>query len=120
MTRAKGIDISKWQVSFQDQGNIDFIIIKCSEGLAKDPLFDQFCQDVQGIERRAAYHYFRTGVDPIEQAEFFHRAQGNQGFKWLAVDYEKTHNTLDAGAERDLQLFWVTLEGLTEKPLVLY
>ena len=120
MTRANGIDISKYQASFTDQGNIDFIIIKATEGLAKDPLFDQFCEDTKTVPRRAAYHYFRTAVDPIEQAEFFWNTVKDEGFLWLCVDYEKTHNTLNAGAEFLLSVFWEDMKLRTDKTLVLY
>ena len=122
MTRANGIDISKYQASFTDQGNIDFIIIKATEGLAKDPLFDQFCEDTKTVPRRAAYHYFRTAVDPVEQAEFFFDTQNGNEFKWLCVDYEKTHNTLDREGQNNLKIFWDTLDGIAspEVSFVLY
>lgn len=120
MTRAKGIDISKWQKTFEPQGNIDFIIQKVSEGLAKDALYDELLPSVRQIERRGGYHYFRTGVDPIAQAEFFFRAQGNQGFKWLAIDYEKTNNDICYQSASDYLVCLEHLSTLTNKPIFVY
>ena len=120
--RATGIDISKWQGAFEPQGNIGFVIQKVSEGLAKDALYDELLPAVKQIERRGAYHYFRTAVDPIEQAEFFWNTVKDEGFKWLVVDYEKTHNTLDARGEDNLALFVNYLETypIPGAELVLY
>jgi len=118
--RAVGIDISKYQGTFEPQGNINFIIQRASYGLTKDEKFNQLLPGVKQIERRGAYHYFSTELDPIEQAEFFFRTQGGQGFKWLAVDYEKTGNTLDAQGEQALTAFWHELHSKTEKPILLY
>ena len=118
--RATGIDISKWQTSFEPQGNIDFIIQKVSEGLAKDALYDELLPSVRTIERRGGYHYFRTEVDPIAQAEFFFNAQAGQGFKWLAVDYEKANNVLDEMGAINAETFYSRLRTLTEKPILLY
>ena len=118
--RATGSDISKWQTSFTPQGNIDFVIQKVSEGLAKDALYDELLPSVKTIERRGGYHYFRTEVDPIAQAEFFYNAQAGQGFKWLAVDYEKTNNVLDAEGAENLRICIEHLDSLVAKPVVLY
>ena len=118
--RAVGIDISHYQKSFENKGNIDFIIQKVSEGLAKDALYNQLLPAVKTVERRGGYHYFRTAVDPIAQAHFFYNAQAGQGFKWLVVDYEGTNNVLDAIGERNLSIFYYELLGLTEKPILLY
>lgn len=118
--RAVGIDISHWQGSFTPQGNIDFVIQKVSEGLSRDPLFDELLIPVKTIEHRGAYHYFRTEIDPVEQAEFFYMMQGNQGFKFLAMDYERHGNTLNATGEANLWKFYQKLKSLTSKPIYLY
>lgn len=118
--RAVGADISKYQVSFKPVGNLDFIIQRASYGLTKDEKFNVLLEGVRQIERRGAYHYFSTELDPVEQAEFFFRTQGGQGFKWLAVDYERTNNVLDGEGEAKLAEFWTYLHNLTDKPIVLY
>jgi len=120
MTRAVGIDISKWQGAFDDQGNIDFIIQKVSEGLAYDSRYWDMLPDVQEIERRGAYHYFRTEVSPYDQANFFNAGQGGQGFKFLLIDYEGKYNILDAAGAANLWTFYQELKSLTIKPILLY
>jgi lysozyme len=119
--RAKGIDISFWQGNYDASVKpVDFIIQRCSDGIWKDSRYDAMLPDVRKVELRGAYHYYRTEYDPILQAEFFHNAQGNQGFKFLAVDYEKKWNKLDSLAETRLRIFWQHLKTLTPKPLLLY
>ena len=118
--RAKGIDLSHWQKTFEPKGNIDFIIQKVSEGLAKDALYNVLLPSVKTLERRGGYHYFRTEVDPIAQAEFFFNTQGGQGFKFLVVDYEGTGNVLDATGEANLAEFVEELTIYTNKPILLY
>ena len=118
--RAKGIDISKWQGTFTYKNNVDFMFVKCSEGTAKDPQYDNFLPEVKKVELRGAYHYYRTEVDPVAQAKFFFNAQAGQGFTALAVDYEKKYNNLTPQAANDLELFWNKLRELTNKQILLY
>jgi len=118
--RATGVDISKWQGAFDDQGNLDFIIQKCSEGIYYDSRYWDMLPDVQEIERRGAYHYFRTAVSPIDQARFFNGAQGGQGFKWLVMDWEGRHNVLDEAGMDAFWIFYQELKSLTTKPIWLY
>ena len=118
--RAAGSDISKWQGSFEPQGNIDFIFQRTSYGLTKDEKFKELLPGVKTIERRGAYHYFDTELDPIEQADFFYRTQGNQGFKVLAIDYEGDGNELDEQGEENLWQFYQKLKSLTDKKIILY
>lgn len=120
MARAGGIDISKWQISFEPQGNIDFIFQRTSYGLTKDEKFNVFLPGVKAIERRGAFHYFDTELDPIEQAEFFFRTQGGQDFKVLAMDYEGHGNELDEQGEENLWQFYQHLKSLTDKKIILY
>ena len=118
--RAKGVDISKWQGGWEYQGNIDFIVVKATEGIGKDPAFDDYLPEVQKVPIRGAYHYFRTGYNPIQQAENFYNTIKDQGFHFLVVDYEKHNNTLDKEGEQSLREFWNRLESLIDLPIVLY
>jgi GH25 family lysozyme M1 (1,4-beta-N-acetylmuramidase) len=118
--RAIGIDISKWQGAFDYQDNIDFIIQKVSEGTYYDLRFWEMVEDVHEVPIRGAYHYFRTEMNPIDQAVFFNAAQGGEDFQFLAMDYEGHGNTLDKlGAQRFWE-FYQKLKELTDKPIVLY
>ena len=118
--RKTGIDISHWQGSFENQGNIDFIIQKVSDGLYKDSLYDELLPSVKTVEHRGGYHWFRTDTDPVAQAKFFYKAQAGQGFKFLAMDYERHGNTLNGVGEANLWKFYQKLKSLTTKPIYLY
>ena len=119
--RAKGIDISHWQGSFEDNGKLDFIIVKATEGFTYvDPEFKNFLNEVQKVPIRGAYHYFRTGLDPVAQAIHFVDTTKDKGFHFLAVDYEKTNNVLDKDGEINLWIFWAKLLTLTNMQVVLY
>ena len=118
--RAIGIDISKWQGAFDYQNNIDFIIQKVSEGTAYDDRYWDMLPDVQEVERRGAYHYFRTAVSPYEQANFFNAGQGGQGFKLLVMDWEGHNNVLDDAGMDAFWIFYQELKSLTTKPIWLY
>lgn len=116
--RKLGIDISKYQGKFTPKGNIDFVVIKATEGLAVDPQFMNNLDAVMTVPLRGVYHYFRTGIDPLMQADFFH--EKSAGFDFLAVDYEHTNNKLDAAGEMGLRAFYQRLLELTDKPVLLY
>ena len=122
--RAKGIDISHWQGSFDNMGNIDFVIIKATEGWGwVDPEYENFLREAQTVPIMGAYHYFRTDFEAIDQAEHFYNVTKNKGFHFLAVDYEKTSNNLDEDAEGEFRKFWLHLENLVKsdnKPILLY
>jgi GH25 family lysozyme M1 (1,4-beta-N-acetylmuramidase) len=119
--RARGMDISHYQGDFKYKGNRDFIIIKATEGWSwTDPRFEEYLPEVQRVPIRGAYHYFRTGMDPLAQADFFWRTVKDHGFHFLAVDYEKTNNTLDEDGELNLWAFWLKLASLSNIPVVLY
>jgi len=119
--RARGMDISHYQGDFKYKSNRDFIIIKATEGWSwTDPRFEEYLPEVQKVPIRGAYHYFRTGMDPLAQADFFWRTVKDHGFHFLAVDYEKTNNTLDEDGELNLWAFWLKLASLSNIPVVLY
>jgi GH25 family lysozyme M1 (1,4-beta-N-acetylmuramidase) len=119
--RAQGIDISHWNGTFKNKGNIDFVIVKCTEGTGYlDPAFDEFLPEVKTVPIRGAYHYFRTAYDPVMQAQWFYDNVHGKGFHFFVVDYEKTNNELDAFGEARLRIFWDHFSALTDKPLVLY
>lgn len=116
--RAKGIDISHWQGKFIPKGNADFVIIKASEGTVTDNMFLENLPAVFSHPVTGAYHYFRTGINPVAQAELF--SQKAAGFDFLVVDYEKTNNQLDDAGEAGLKAFWDTLARMVDIPVLLY
>ena len=117
--RAKGIDVSHWQISL-DPHSVDFIILKASEGLATDPKHDEFYPSILDIPIRGAYHYYRTAVNPIAQAEYFLDAISGHEWHFIAVDYETTGNTLDRQGAENLLSCLLHLRSTQELPVVLY
>ena len=118
--RAKGIDISKYQNKFVYQNNIDFIIVKATEGWGVDKYFLSNLPEVGKVKRRGVYHYYRTATDPIVQADNFLTYAQRGDFHFLAVDYEATNNVLDkAGAENYLKCLHY-LQANQDLPVIMY
>lgn len=71
----KGIDVSKWQGSIdfvQVATEYDFVIIKASDGLTKDPYFDtNWRKALEANLVIGVYHFFRSNIDGEQQARFF-------------------------------------------------
>ena len=114
MTRPQGIDISKYQESF-DPGiasePIDFIIQRASWGKYRDEEFVELFQGVKEIERRGAYHYYSSNIPWKEQADLFLEISSGKGFKALVVDYEKGYNKLTQRTALELASFLAYLKA---------
>ncbi len=119
MKRARGIDISHWQITFNPRGNIDFVIAKASE-LEADPCFQDFYPSMLSVPIRGAYHYFRTGYDPIKQAETFLAQVEGKDLHFLAVDYESRNNVLDEAGANNLLLCLLWLVEKQPLPVLIY
>jgi len=88
----EGVDVSHWQGSINwavVKPHISFAILKCTEGAT---YFDdtyvvnkQGCID-NGIPH-GAYHFFRTNVNPVTQADYFHAHIGSN-MNMLVCDVE--------------------------------
>ena len=120
MKRARGIDISKWQIYFNFKDNLDFVIIKASEGLYPDPKFDELAGHASDVPLRGAYHYYRTSEDPIAQADYFLDMVADKGFHFLAVDYETTGNDLDKQGAFNLLRMLKHLRRVQDLPVLIY
>ena len=119
--RAVGIDISHWQGTFKNKGNIDFVIVKATEGWGwVDPEFENFLAEVKKVPIRGALHYFRTEYDPLAQAENLLEAISGKGFHEIIMDYEPENNVLDEAGARHLWQFYQALLSKTELPISLY
>ena len=109
MTRAIGVDLSHWDVSFDPEkamGRIDFAIMKASEGIYKDPKFAEIWSGVQKVPIRGAYHYLRSGWTWQKQVDFFWGAVKNYPFHFYVLDFESTGNVLNAGFAA-MASFWM-------------
>lgn len=123
MERAHGIDISKWQVSFDPTVNPDdihFVVMRAGYGIFPDPIFDKLHDSIQPIEVRGIYHYFRSEWDWKSQADFFLTLVENKGFHFYALDIETGDNvrsrTFAQGAEQWLKY----VAEKSGKPVILY
>ncbi len=114
MARAHGIDISYSQEFFDVDANradIQFIIIRVSNGVKKDSKFDQFVEDIADVPIRGAYHYFRSERSPAksypepadqiwfpwkDQAKLFLECVQGKGFHFYALDYERNSIPMDS------------------------
>lgn len=112
MTRAVGIDVSKYQLDFDpDKATkpIDYVIQRTSWAMNRDERFNDIFRGVRKIERRAAYHYFSTGAPWLDQADLFLEIGVGKKYKALFVDYEHGYNNLNANTARDLERFLLYL-----------
>jgi hypothetical protein len=57
-----------WQRA-RNEGGLSLAIIKCSEGLHRDPAFGINWEDAQGVLPKMAYHFIRSNVNMFPQAE---------------------------------------------------
>jgi len=123
MGRAHGIDLSKWDISFDPDkatGQIDFVIQKASEGTFRDNKFGDLWAGVQKVPIRGAYHYLRSGMGWQAQADFFISVVKGFDFHFYALDYEGTSNTLNA-AFADMAHKWMDyVTAKAGKPVLLY
>ena len=118
--RAKGIDVSHWQKSFTDPGNLDFIMVKVSEGNTYQDWYEDHWEEIAKVPLRGAYHYFSTDKRAVEQALTFLDAIDGHKWHFIAVDYESFGNELDAlGAKRLLEMLKY-LRNIQDLPVVIY
>ena len=89
--RAHGIEISLWVESFDPTVNpddIDFVVVKATEGNSVDRKFEEFLGPIQQIPMRGAWHFFRLDVPWQEQADLFLSTVQDKGFQFYALDLE--------------------------------
>lgn len=106
MSRAHGIDISKWNTGFFPPAKpphpIDFVIQRLSYADRIDEKVQELLKGVHSVGIRGAYHYFSSGVYWVEQAERFLSLVESYGpYHFLALDFEKAYNKKSAGFAQD-------------------
>lgn len=149
MARAHGIDISYSQEFFDvaaNQADIQFIIIRASNGVKKDSKFDQFVEDIAQVPIRGAYHYFRSERSPAksypkpadqvwfpwkDQAKLFLDCVSDKGFHFYALDFERNEipmadgqkaldNIVDESFSSNAQEWMRYVAKETGKPVLIY
>ena len=124
--RAHGIDISKYQTTFDPAINpprpLDFIVQRSSYGLKTDELFYQLLPGVAKVPRRLWYHYYNTGVDVKTQVDYTVNVIKNCGFKFHGFwgDYETAYNNLNSNSAKDIIYMVNEVEQRCGLPAFLY
>jgi GH25 family lysozyme M1 (1,4-beta-N-acetylmuramidase) len=123
MARAHGIDISKWQTSFdaaKNPNDIQFVVMRASVGIMTDSRFDEMYNSIQPIPVRAAYHYFRSEWGWQEQAAHFLSLVKDRNFHFFALDLESADNKRSAQFCRDAKRWIDHVAQQTGKRVLLY
>ena len=124
MTRATGIDISHYDVSFNPPaiGGPQFVCVKAGygNGLTKDPLFDALMPGVLKVPVRGAYYYLNSGVDWKAQAVHFLSIISGRDFHYFVCDFEGTFNVLSVGFAAAAMEWCNYVKTQTGKPVVIY
>jgi lysozyme len=91
-----GIDVSHWEGRIDWSAaskSIDFAILKCTEGANfKD---DTYAFNKVGCEinhiPHGAYHFFRSNIDPMVQAELFWNTVADENLNFWCIDVESNN-----------------------------
>lgn len=134
MTKAIGVDVSKYNVSTNGttlwdytkrKKQIDFVIQRASYGgslggQVKDEMFDLLYPSVLKCPIRGAYHYYSSHSPWKQQADFFLSITKDKAYHFLAVDYETAYNTLDKRTIAEFAEFVKYLKAQTGKRVLAY
>jgi GH25 family lysozyme M1 (1,4-beta-N-acetylmuramidase) len=123
MARAHGIDISKWQTSFdasKNPGDIQFVIMRAGVGIMTDSSFEEMYKSIQPVPVRGAYHYFRSEWGWQEQAAHFLSLVKDRNFHFFALDIESADNVASAQFCRDAKRWIDHVAQQTGKRVLLY
>lgn len=99
MSRAHGIDFSKWALDWikPENANIDFAIQRVSWGLHTDERYENHSQRMNQVDCRMAYHFYSSAVPWKKQVDFFlDKVNNNPYTNYQAIwwDYEQINNVL--------------------------
>lgn len=95
--RAHGIDLSKWDVSFDPTKateQLDFVVQRASYRITKDELFDALNVGVQKVPVRLAYHYLNSDTAWSTQYDKFMSVVADKNFHAYVVDFESAFNVM--------------------------
>lgn len=131
--RAQGVDISKYQVSWNPVQNpprpVNFITQRTSYALKQD---EKYLELLPGVKKQqdvgsivGNYHYYSTGIDVKQQVKFLGeqlKIARDFGINPLYVwwDYEKLYNNLNKTAYQDLLYAIPAIEDELGLPAYLY
>lgn len=96
MANAQGLDISRYDKTFEPSKaliHIDFAIQKLTEGVTwVDPTIESHWQGVKQIEIRGGYHYQKSGMSWLSQADAFLYQANKHDYHIYALDLESYGN----------------------------
>ena len=118
MTRAVGIDISKWDFPYTPKV-VDFVIQRLSYGLMKDERLAEITPLVMQAPIKAAYHYYSSGSPWQAQMDFFLGLAGGK-YDFLCLDVEKYYNNPSSAFVGGVPLALQYLKDKSGKPVLLY
>lgn len=98
-SRAVGIDISKWNVSYNPQAASSppqFVVQRVSYGVLKDECYDSMRAGVMQTPVRGAYHYLTSSQRWDAQADYFLSLTLGKGYHFLVCDFETAYNQMSA------------------------
>ena len=98
--RAYGVDMSRYQGTFNPAaavpGLLDFGIIKATEGTTyKDPEFENFYPGISQLTAQGAFHYLKSNVSGVSQANWFLDTIAGKKFHMLVMDFERYSNVMN-------------------------
>jgi GH25 family lysozyme M1 (1,4-beta-N-acetylmuramidase) len=102
--RAYGVDTARYDPDFiGDTGLYGFVIQKATEGITlADSQFEVKYPEAIKLPINGAYHYLRSGMSGVTQADFFLKTIEGKNLDILAIDFESTNNTVDENFVRTL------------------
>ena len=116
--RAHGIDISKYQVSYNPLTPVDFVIQRLSYGLMRDEKYHQLRGPVLAAPVSGAYHYFSSGSPWQAQAALF--VELGKEYDFYALDVESAYNNINGKFIADAYQWMVQVHEATGKKVLLY
>ena len=116
--RAQGIDISHYQRAYVPMEHQSFVVIKASDGIHKNYMFEQHLENAADVAYVGAYHYLRSDYDIDEQIARFVDIALHVDF--VACDFEGNMNSPSAKFARNAERFCKEVADKKGLPCLLY
>jgi MYXO-CTERM domain-containing protein len=126
-TVIEGLDVSEYQGTINwtkvKAAGKDFAITRIGDGLYKDPTFATNWAGIKSVGMiRGSYQFFRTGIDPTQQADIVVATVGKLGAGDLPVvcDVEDPKSTVSAATYTALLHTWSdrVQQGTGKRPFI--
>ena len=122
--RAQGVDVSHWDGEFDPERAaqpIHFAVMKLTEGTTfVDSMADSIWQGVKKVSVRGGYHYQRSGMSWLTQANHYLNVADRFDFHFHVLDLESIGNTYSNSFFADTRRILDYWKTTTSKKVVLY